>query len=668
MWDRVLIANRGEIAVRIARTVHRLGMSPVGVYASPDTQAYHPRVMDQAVLLPGNTLSETYLSMAAIIEAARSTGCQAVHPGYGFLSENPQAAEAILQAGLIWVGPTPEQIRQLGDKLAVKRLAAELGVPTSSPLEVDLSSPLPTDLSFPVLVKAAGGGGGRGMVVVRTEKELPAAIRQAANRAQTDFGDPRVFLEPRLENGRHIEVQILGDQHGQVVHLGERDCSLQRRRQKIVEESPAPNLAQETRAKLWEGALRLAQAVEYQSAGTVEFMVGVDGRIDLLEVNTRLQVEHPVTEAVTGMDLVEWQFRVAAGEHLPFTQENIKFSGHAVETRLVAEDPAQNWLPMTGQMDRFDWDSGIRLDTGIQSGDIVTEYYDSLLAKLIAHRPTREEAFRVLRRALRTAHLSGVTTNRDLLVSLLADTDLLAGLISTSLLEEKTPSLVGIAMEQDSYQRLLLAAVVANQIRNRQADQHWGFVVPRWRNLPTQGHRSRWTDSQDGEVWVEEEWQDPSAATIWLGPWPEPDPKDGALIPTERQRLSLRILRLEEEQMTLEVDGIQETIRYSGTPETGLTTTGSAGGLTWTLTPSFTSHQADGTSGGPRAPLPGTVLSVPVQTGQTVDAGDLLMVIEAMKMEHRITASALARVQQIHYQVGDRVDVGDLLVELAETD
>ncbi len=398
--ERLLIANRGEIAVRIASTAHRLGISTVGVYSEPDAGALHADSVDVAIALGGASPGESYLSADLILGAAIDNGCDAVHPGYGFLAENADFAERVLDAGLIWVGPTPEQIRLLGDKVAAKRAAVAAGVPTTDIIEVG-SGAVPEGVPMPALVKAAAGGGGRGMRVVREVGELPAAIEAAVREAESAFGDGTVFIEPYIENGRHIEVQILGDSHGNVIHLGERECSIQRRNQKVIEESPSPGISQDIRDSLWAGAVGLARSVGYQNAGTVEYLVGRDGSISFLEVNTRLQVEHPVTEEVTGLDLVELQLLVAAGEPLPIVQADVVPTGHAIEVRLVAENPRMGWLPSTGTIDHFDIAAGVRVDTGVRGGAEVSVNYDSLLAKIVAHAPSRTGACRSLARALR---------------------------------------------------------------------------------------------------------------------------------------------------------------------------------------------------------------------------------------------------------------------------
>ncbi len=416
---RLLIANRGEIAVRIARTAHRLGIDTVGVYSEPDARSLHVDSVDVAIALGGSTPAESYLRGDAVIAAALATGADAIHPGYGFLAENAAFAQAVIDAGLIWVGPTPEQVTLLGDKVAAKRAAVDAGVPTTSMIEiVDGRIADGVTVTYPALVKAAAGGGGRGMRVVRSADELDDAVVAASREALSAFGDGSVFIEPYLERGRHVEVQIIGDTHGNVVHLGERECSIQRRNQKIVEESPSAGISAEIRAALCDGAVALARHVGYEGAGTVEFMVGADGTITFLEVNTRLQVEHPVTEAVTGLDLVELQLRVAAGEPLPITQDDVVISGHAIEVRVVAEDPAAGWMPSTGRIDRFHIADGVRVDTGVSDGAEISSDYDSLVAKVIAHAPTRTGAARVLARALRASQITGIRTNLDSLVAI----------------------------------------------------------------------------------------------------------------------------------------------------------------------------------------------------------------------------------------------------------
>jgi acetyl/propionyl-CoA carboxylase alpha subunit len=487
--DRLLIANRGEIAVRIARTARRLGISPIGVHSEADRGALHTRTMDRSVSLGGSTPAESYLRVDAIVAAALATGCDAVHPGYGFLAENPAAARAVEAAGLIWVGPTPEQIELLGDKIAAKRAAVAAGVPTTTVHTVDLAGPPPAGVAMPALVKAAAGGGGRGMRVVHRAEDLAGAIEAAGREALAAFGDPTVFIEPYIEHGRHIEVQIMADSHGSVIHLGERDCSVQRRNQKVVEEAPAPGLEPTVRDALRSGAVSLARHVGYRGAGTVEFLLGPDGTITFLEVNTRLQVEHPVTEAITGLDLVEMQLAIAAGHPLPLGQDDVRFDGHAIEARVVAEDPASGWLPSTGRIDRFEIGDGVRVDSGVEAGSVVTTDYDSLLAKVIAYGPDRDTARRRLRAALRSSEVDGVRTNIDMLVALLDDDDFAAGRLDTGLLARSPDILNGSRPTGDDLTAHLMAVVASVESANRSADRHWGEVPSGWRNVRTRGTR-----------------------------------------------------------------------------------------------------------------------------------------------------------------------------------
>ncbi|MEC8729642.1 MAG: biotin carboxylase N-terminal domain-containing protein, partial [Actinomycetota bacterium] len=457
---RLLIANRGEIAIRIARTARDRGISCVGVYSDADSTSLHLDSMDAAVALGGETAAESYLRIDAIVEAAVANGCDAVHPGYGFLAENAEAARAVEAAGLMWVGPTAEQIELLGDKVAAKRAAEEAGVPTTPIIEVAADGSAPADVSMPALVKAAAGGGGRGMRIVREGDDLAAAIESASREAAAAFGDATVFIEPYIEQGRHIEVQIVGDGEGEVLHFGERDCSVQRRNQKVIEEAPAVGLPDDVRAALHDGATRLARHVNYRGAGTVEFLVGNDGTITFLEVNTRLQVEHPVTEAVTDVDLVGLQFDVASGVGLEMTQEAISLSGHAVELRLVAEDPSSGWMPSTGVITAFDVPGNVRVDSGIRPGSVVTTNYDSLLAKIIVTGADRRTALAVAADAMRRADIGGVRTNADSLVAILTDDVFAEGGVDTGYLDRQPHVLQGVRPETADIDAHLVAVVL----------------------------------------------------------------------------------------------------------------------------------------------------------------------------------------------------------------
>jgi propionyl-CoA carboxylase alpha chain len=662
--NKLLIANRGEIAVRIARTAHRLGMGTVGVYSEPDANALHVDSVDVAVALGGETAAESYLRGDAIIAAAKATGADAIHPGYGFLAENAAFAQAVEDAGLIWVGPTPEQITLLGDKVAAKRAAVEAGVPTTPIWEVGDDGAVPDGVPMPALVKAAAGGGGRGMRIVTAPELLAESILSASREAKAAFGDGAVFIEPYIERGRHIEVQIMGDQHGNVIHLGERECSIQRRNQKVIEESPSSGISEATRTAVCEGALALARAVRYVGAGTVEFLVGEsdDGQvINFLEVNTRLQVEHPVTEEVTGFDLVEMQLRVASGEPLAVAQGDVTITGHAIEVRVVAENPATNWMPSTGEITAFDVSDDVRTDTGIRAGAVISANYDSLLAKVIAYAPTRRDAARLLARALRTSQVKGVDTNIDMLVATLGERDFLAANTPTAYLGEHPDVLTPAGPVGDDRVALLLAAVFAEERRTRRGDKHHGFAPSGFRILRTQGQRQTWTDGVTDHQ-VEFVVDSRSAASVLIGAWPTPT-DDGTLTTDERRRIAVRLLARTEEREVIEVDGVRHAVDVA-IDGAAVRTRSAAGSVVFTQLPRFVEHELDDAGGGPVCPLPGTVIAVHVEVGQTVGEGHVLMVVEAMKMEHKITATSAAIVGEVRFAVGDRVDQGDLLVAL----
>jgi len=661
----LMIANRGEIVSRIARTARRMGIATAGVYSEPDRNAVHVDAVDIACALGGATPAESYLRGDAIIGAALAAGCDAVHPGYGFLAENAAFAGAVIDAGLIWVGPPPDQIALLGDKVAAKRLAVDAGVPTSAIVEVDAALD-PASLTYPMLVKAAAGGGGRGMRVVTDASELDGALTAASREALAAFGDGTVFLEPFIARGRHVEVQIMGDAHGTIIHFGERECSIQRRNQKIVEEAPSPGISDDVRAQLHAGALALAKQVGYQNAGTVEFLVA-DGdsgapSIAFLEVNTRLQVEHRVTEAVTGLDLVELQLLVAGGEPIGLTQDAIDVSGHAIEVRLVAEEPSAGWLPSTGTVTEFESDA--RVDSAVAAGSVVSADYDSLLANVVAHAPTRAGAARRLRESLGNLRIAGVKTNRDLLLDLLTEPDFLAAHTTTRYLEEH-PSLsrAGV-VDDDDLTAHLLAVVLADEQRNRATDTVTGFAPSGWRNLRTSGQRREWLTG--GETHRVEYVVDGDRARVSIGEWPVPQP-DGTLSPDARRVHAVRLLDRRPERQVLEIDGVRRVVDVMLHGDAAVTRS-AVGSVTWAMAPRFADHDADFAGSGPVCPLPGRVIAVHAEPGQRVADGTVLMIIEAMKMEHAITAHADAVVAAVRFGVGDRVDAGDLLVVLEALD
>ena len=645
--DRLLIANRGEIAVRIARTASRLGIDTVAVYSDADRDAPHVDAAGLAVALGGLSPGESYLRGEAVIEAALRTGCDSVHPGYGFLAENATFAREVIDAGLVWVGPTPEQMTLLGDKLAAKRTALAAGVPTAAGIEVgDGEVADAAGLRYPVLVKAAAGGGGRGMRLVTDEAALGQAIDAARREAASAFGDGTVFVEPFVQRARHVEVQIIGDRHGTIVHLGERECSIQRRSQKLIEEAPSPGIDDNTRRRLQHAAVALATHVGYENAGTVEFLVGERSNdapgIHFLEVNTRLQVEHPVTEVTTGLDIVELQLGVASGERLGLTQADVVVRGHAIEARVVAEDPAAGWLPSTGLVHRLVPGAGVRVDSGIADGVNVTIDYDSLLAKVIAHAPTREQAASRLARALANTELHGPTTNLAMLVNVLSEPSFGAGETFTDYLDEHPQVL---AAPDERWPLHLVATVADAERRHREDDRLWGFAPSGWRNLPTQAQRTTWRRDGSAEPIVVEH----SAAV------------DGSLT-VRIEDVDHRVQRRhDDDSVVVEVDGIRCRFGIQR-----------AGGATWTnglgaqhrfeAVDRFGDQDAEAMLAGPVAPLPGTIVAVEVEAGAKVSAGDVLVVLEAMKMEHRITAQVDATVESVRATVGERVDAGQVLV------
>lgn len=667
---RVLIANRAEIAIRVARTVQRLGHTACGVYSATDAGAAHVAAMDCARRLDGG-----YLDAAEVLDAATSMGCDAVHPGYGFLAEDATFAQAVIDAGLCWIGPSPDAMRRLGNKLAALEVAHAAGVPTAGSRRYDPEN-LPDAADFPVLIKAAAGGGGRGMRVVTSVDGLADEVASARREADAAFGDGDVFLERYLEGARHVEVQIFGDSHGTVVHLGERDCSVQRRHQKIIEECPAPDLSDDVRNRLHRAAVALGQEVGYVGAGTVEFLVGRDGAVAFLEVNTRLQVEHPVTECVFGVDLVEWQLTVATGGALPLRQDDLVPRGHAVEVRVVAERPADGWIPATGTLHRwfvphdvaFARSTGayVRLDAGVRRGDEITTSYDSMLAKVIGVGPDRRTALAMAERSLRACDVVGVATNIDMAVTTLRSDAFSAADLSTSFLDVHDVSHTPAA-DADVRRICLWAAAAELDGEARAADHLWGFVPSGWRNLRTRGARRRWTDAFDGSPqWTEHQWTAPDEARLLVGPWPEPDAA-GALGNDDRMEVRARVVHRDGRLRSVEVDGLSVTVATT-TVKVGddivVHVSTPMGSAEFVAVSEFTEVDAQLASGGTLAPLPGTIISVEVHGGQTVTEGDVLVVLEAMKMEHRIVAAGDATVAEVFVEAGQSVDVGDVLVRL----
>ncbi|WP_221348364.1 acetyl/propionyl/methylcrotonyl-CoA carboxylase subunit alpha [Streptomyces beigongshangae] len=614
MMSSVLVANRGEIACRVFRTCHELGIRTVAVYADADEDALHTRTADTAVRLPGASPAETYLRGELIVKAALAAGADAVHPGYGFLSENAGFARTVLDAGLGWIGPSPEAIEAMASKTRAKELMAAAGVPLLAPLDPDAV----TGADLPVLVKAAAGGGGRGMRVVRELDALGTELAAASAEAESAFGDGAVFVEPYVEHARHVEVQIVADGHGTVWTLGTRDCSLQRRHQKVVEEAPAPGLGPDVELRLYSAATAAARTIAYTGAGTVEFLVAGD-RVHFLEMNTRLQVEHPVTEAVFGIDLVALQLRVAEGGTLE--AEPPPPSGHAVEARLYAEDPSRDWAPQTGTLHRLSV-PGVRLDTGYGDGDTIGVHYDALLAKAVAHAPTRAEAVRRLAGALERATVHGPATNRDLLVRSLRHEEFTSARMNTAFYDRHLGDLTAPA--PDPYAPLAAAL----------ADAHGRSRFGGWRNLPSQPQSRRYlVAGEEHEVHYRHTRRGPAA--------------DG-----------VHVLRTGPGLVVLEIEGVRRTFevaRYGDRVHVN--------GTTLTVLPRFPAPGPAHAPGSLLAPMPGTVVRVAedLTEGTPVRAGHPLIWLEAMKMEHRITSPTDGTLSSLHATPGQQVEVGTLL-------
>jgi 3-methylcrotonyl-CoA carboxylase alpha subunit len=652
MIRRLLVANRGEIVCRIARTARRLGITTIAVYSDADRGARHTRDADEAYHLGAAAAAESYLNIPKLIELALRVGADAIHPGYGFLSENAAFAQACVDAGLIFVGPPAAAILAMGSKSASKAAMALAGVPVApgyhgSEQSVQRLTAEAERVGYPLIIKASAGGGGKGMQVVRSTAEVAGAVESAQRLARTSFGDDRLLMERYFPTARHVEVQIFADTHGQIVSLFDRDCSVQRRHQKIIEEAPAPGLRDEVRAAMAEAAIKSARAVGYVGAGTVEFLVDEAQSFYFMEMNTRLQVEHPVTECITGLDLVEWQLLVAQGAKLPLAQAGIVSRGHAVEGRLYAEDPAHDYLPSVGSIEYLRWPAavdGLRLDTGVDAGDAVSPYYDPMLGKVIAWGETRAIAITRLQQALHDLEIVGVTTNRVLLASVLADEEFRRGGVGTDFLANRNSQLLfGDSAPGDA--DLALAAV--------------------WCATRHAGSDDLWQDTRG--------WRLSSAPTSqWrLGA------RTAVVAARAAQRFAVRIAETEfsisllvrdTESMRVELDGRLHMLRVV---EAGnslhLFTEGRHAVIAQSVTDDALQATDGAEEGSLLTPLPGTVVAIHVEPGQAVERGAALITVEAMKMEHTLTAPYAGVVSRIPFGVSDRVAGGAVLVELQAT-
>jgi len=643
---RLLVANRGEIARRVFATCRRLGIETVAVHSDADAGLPYVREADAAVHLPGSAPADTYLRADLLVEAARRSGADAVHPGYGFLSENADFARAVIAAGLTWVGPSPESIDAMGSKVRAKELMRKAGVPV-------LEAPAdPTEKDFPLLVKASAGGGGRGMRIVRDPRSLPAEIEAASAEAESAFGDGTVFVEPYVERGRHVEVQVVGHPAGVLV-LGERDCSVQRRHQKVVEESPAPRLPLKTRGALHEAAHAAAAAIGYHGAGTVEFLYDeAADRFYFLEMNTRLQVEHPVTELVHGVDLVELQLTVAEGRS-PDPRTIGETFGHAVEVRLYAEDPVADWQPQSGRLTLVDIPGvdgefdllnrpGLRMDSGFETGSEVSTHYDAMLAKLISWAPTREQAVRRLAAALRGARLHGMVTNRDLLVDILEDPSFAAGEVSTAFLADRPFA------QPEPDEGAAVAAALALAVRDGAARRVQRGVPVAWRNVVSQPQRTLLTGSSVSAATRGSAGADGPISVEWWGG------RDGYSVE------GLTVVEAATDRVVLERDGLRTSYDVAVTGDT-VEVDAVTGHVRLTVVPRFTDPADAVASGSLLAPMPGTVVRVAVAEGDAVEAGQTVLVLEAMKMQHTVTAPQAGTVIRMSVQPGAQVAANEVL-------
>jgi acetyl-CoA/propionyl-CoA carboxylase biotin carboxyl carrier protein len=655
VFETVLVANRGEIAVRVIRTLRRLGIRSVAVYSDPDDGARHVLEADEAVRLGPAAARESYLNIDRVVEAAVRTGSQAIHPGYGFLSENADFAAACERAGVVFLGPPVRAIQVMGDKITAKNAVAAFDVPVvpgvAKPgLSDDELVAAADEVGYPVLIKPSAGGGGKGMRLVEEPGRLREALVGARREAASSFGDDTLFLERFVLRPRHIEVQVLADTHGNIVHLGERECSLQRRHQKVIEEAPSPLLDEATRARIGEAACNTARSVDYVGAGTVEFIVSA-ARPDeffFMEMNTRLQVEHPVTEAVTGLDLVEWQLRVAAGEKLAFAQDDVELRGHAIEARVYAEDPTRGFLPTGGRVLQVFEPSGdgVRVDSSLRAGTLVGSDYDPMLSKVIAHGTDRDEALTKLDRALSRTAILGVQTNIEFLRFLLADKRVRAGDLDTALLDERLADFAPVPAPDDVLAAAGLYRQFALALRARRfAGNPWAAPTG-WRagGSPAPVRTDMRTPLRSETVSV---WGPPEAAGVRVG--------DGETYSAAAQ--------VEQSRMSVTLDGLRREYHWAEA-DRHLWIADERG--TWHVREAEENkiHRA---AGAQRAeivsPMPGSVIAVQASSGTDVSEGDVVVVVEAMKMEHSLAAPVSGQVEVL-VSVGDQVTVDQVLARL----
>ena len=636
MFDSILVANRGEIALRIMRTAQAMGIQTIAIYVDADKDAPHVRFADKAVLLPDGG----YLDIDAVLDAAQKSNAGAIHPGYGFLSENSEFAKRVIKEKIIWVGPSPKVISVMGDKLKAKELAIKASVPT---LPMTSDEKEVKKIGYPLLIKAAAGGGGKGMRVVTDKKDLQESLEGAKREALSGFGDERVFIERYVEKSRHIEIQILGDSHGNVIHLGERECSIQRRHQKIIEESPSPRITEEIRFAMGNAAVDLAKKIKYESAGTVEFLFDdKSGEFWFLEVNTRLQVEHPVTEEVTGIDLVAEQIKIARGEELKYSQEDIEWTGSSIEARLYAENPNNDFLPETGKMFAYEQaenDFMTRWDSGVHKDSVIGTNFDPMLAKVISYGATRDDAARVLAKSLEDSHIGGVITNKDFLIATLRSDEFLKGNTTTDFIERVKPPRVK-NLSNDELNLALTAAAMWKQMRNRISSDIAPYIPSGWTNgrLPNPNI----TFVLDGEeIFVEYKLINKNKFLVFNS--------------------EVEVVNIDDKYIDLVFDGVRVKSRISEDAEFILVHIPS-GDVSFEVKPRFSMPGLEVQAGGLVAPMPGKVVDLKVKKGSKVKSGETLVILEAMKMEHSIKASEDGVIADIFIKENDQVENGAVLM------
>ena len=632
IFSSILIANRGEIACRIIQTAHQMGIHCVAVYVDDDRESPYVKMADQSIRLPDGG----YLDGREIIRAAKESGAQAIHPGYGFLSENAAFARTVVKEGLIWIGPSAHAISIMGDKLKAKELAEKASVPT---LPMTSKSKDANKIGYPLLIKAAAGGGGKGMRIVHKSKDLNEAIKSAQREAKSGFGDERIFIERYVEKSRHIEIQILCDTHGNTVHLGERECSIQRRHQKIIEESPSPRISEDIRNKMGDAAVKLAKKIKYQSAGTVEFLF--DDKTEefwFLEVNTRLQVEHPVTEEVTGIDIVSEQLRIARGEELGYFQDDIDFIGHSIEARLYAEDPNNNFLPEIGKLIAFEpgYNDDTRWDSGVTEGSEIGTKFDPMLAKIISYAPTRHDAALKLARALESAHIGGIKTNRDFLISCLRSKEFLDGDTTSDFIDRVNPDRK-LKLSPLEIEHVVSIAALWIQERNRSKTNIASFMSSGWTNgrLPKQNITLVF-DKEEYKVLYKYK-----RNIGYVFEWG----KIGVIHSADKYGIDVEFNgKRHYSRITIKDNNILVHMPY--------------GDVNLEIKPRFLMPGSEKLQGSLSAPMPGKVIALNVKKGSKVKAGDVLVILEAMKMEHSIKAAEDGVVSKILISKNDQVENG----------